>query len=138
MCLNKHLIYTCRRHYTYDILQRTATHCNALQRTATHCNTLQRTATHIDNTTRMIYTCATYGHILCLSLYVQHVHVATHCNTLQHTAAQCNTLQHIATHCNTLQHTATHLVVVSLCSKYTCVYVSKRVSKMLRHVCLDT
>ena len=52
-------------------------------------------------------------------------HTATHCNTLQHTAAligdlcrrliadslqhtaaHCNTLQHTATHCNTLQHTA--------------------------------
>ena len=33
--------------------------------------------------------------------------VATHCNTLQHTAAHCNTLQHTASHCNTLQHTAT-------------------------------
>jgi len=34
---------------------------------------------------------------------------ATHCNTLQHTAAHCNTLQHTATHCNTLQHSATEL-----------------------------
>jgi len=53
--------------------------------------------------------------------------MATHCNTLQHTATHCNTLQHTvfitrcevdmrhgdtlqhtATHCNTLQHTATH------------------------------
>ena len=36
------------------------------------------------------------------------VTLATHCNTLQHTATHCNTLQHTATHCNTLQHTATH------------------------------
>ena len=34
--------------------------------------------------------------------------LATHCNTLQHTATHCNTLQHTATHCNTLQHNATH------------------------------
>ena len=34
--------------------------------------------------------------------------IATHCNTLQHTATHCNTLQHTVTHCNTLQHTATH------------------------------
>ena len=33
---------------------------------------------------------------------------ATHCNTLQHTAAHCNTLAHTATHCNKLRHTATH------------------------------
>jgi len=33
---------------------------------------------------------------------------ATQCNTVQHTAAHYNTLQHTATHCNTLQHTATH------------------------------
>jgi len=36
-------------------------------------------------------------------------HTATHCESvLQHTATHCNTLQHTATHCNTLQHTATH------------------------------
>jgi len=34
--------------------------------------------------------------------------IATHCNTLQHTATHCNTLQHTATHCNTLQHTEKH------------------------------
>ena len=33
--------------------------------------------------------------------------VATHCNTLQHTATHCK-LQHTAKHCNALQHTATH------------------------------
>ena len=57
-------------------LQRTA--CIALQRTATHCcasvrrvcSTLQRTAS-----------------------------TATHCSTLQHTAAHCHTLQHTAGHC---------------------------------------
>ena len=32
--------------------------------------------------------------------------IATHCNTLQHTATQCNTMQHTAQHCNPLQHTA--------------------------------
>ena len=36
--------------------------------------------------------------------------IATHCNTLQHTATHCNALQHTATHCNTLQHTATHCI----------------------------
>ena len=34
--------------------------------------------------------------------------LASHCNTLQHTATYCNTLQHTATHYNTLQHSATH------------------------------
>ena len=33
---------------------------------------------------------------------------ATHCSTLQHTAAHCSTLQNTATHCSTIQHTATH------------------------------
>ena len=81
--------------------------CNTLKYAATNGNTLQNAATHC---------------------------VATHCNTLQHTAwaklrtathlsaintmkglgfrqhntTHCNTLQHTATHCNTLQHTATH------------------------------
>jgi len=31
---------------------------------------------------------------------------ASHCNTLQHTAARCSTLQCTTTHCNALQHTA--------------------------------
>jgi len=31
--------------------------------------------------------------------------IATHCNTLQHTATHCNTLHHIATHCNKLHNT---------------------------------
>ena len=34
--------------------------------------------------------------------------IATHCNTLQHTATRCNTLQLAATRCNTLQHTLQH------------------------------
>jgi len=55
-----------------NILQRTATHCNALQRTATHCNALQRTTTH------------------CNALQ----HTATHCNALQRTATHRNTIQH--------------------------------------------
>ena len=32
---------------------------------------------------------------------------ATHCNTLQHTAARYNALQRTATHCNTVQHATT-------------------------------
>ena len=67
--------------------------------------------------------------------------VATHYNTLQHTAAHCSTLQHTATHCNTLQHTttrcvwasnggkghrpsATVLCVLLCCSVFQCVAVS--------------
>jgi len=34
--------------------------------------------------------------------------LATHCNTLQHTATHCNTLQHTVTYCNTLPHIVTH------------------------------
>ena len=49
------------------------------QPTATCCNTLHQTA--------------------CLLLIIPTV--ATHCNTLQHTATHCNTLQHTATHCMT-------------------------------------
>jgi len=85
-------------------LQRTAAHCSTLQQhTAAYCSTLQHTAT------------ATHCNTL--------QHTAAHCSTLQHTATQCSTLQHnapkwgcaqacacdnTATHCNTLQHTATH------------------------------
>jgi len=97
-----------------NALQRTATHCNALQRTATHCNALQRTATHCN----ALHRAATHGNLCALTrlregaLLAQetylHKTLATHCNTLQHTATHCNTLQHTATHCNTLQHTATH------------------------------
>jgi len=35
--------------------------------------------------------------------------IATHCNTLNHTATHCNTLHHTAPHCTTLQHTATQV-----------------------------
>jgi len=41
--------------------------------------------------------------------------LATHCNTLQHTATYCNILlklQHTATYCNALQHTATHCIAL--------------------------
>jgi len=34
-------------------------------------------------------------------------YTSTHSNTLQHTPTHCKTLQHSATHCNTLQHIAT-------------------------------
>jgi len=44
--------------------------------------------------------------------------IATHCNTLQHTASHCITLQHTATHCNTLQHTATHCNTLQHISLY--------------------
>jgi len=52
-------------------------------------------------------------------------HVATHCNTLQHTsiclcnvcwlqntATLCDTLQHTTTHCNTLHNTTTHCKIL--------------------------
>ena len=42
-------------------------------------------------------------HINCISILA-----ATHCSTLQHTAAHGSTLQHTAAHGSTLQHTATH------------------------------
>jgi len=67
-------------------------------------------------------------------------HLASHCNTLQHTATQefyasadrrmrrsgyaislhftvthCNTMQHTATHCNTLQYTAAHCNAGNMC-----------------------
>jgi len=45
----------------------------------THSNTLQQTETHAK-------------------------HTATHCNTMQHTAALCSTLPHTTTHYHTLQH----------------------------------
>ena len=48
---------------------------------------------------------------------IKDLHIATHCNTLQHTATnrwvywgclKICTLQHTATHCTTLHHTATN------------------------------
>ena len=39
---------------------------------------------------------------------VQSDMLATHCNTLQHTATHCNTLQRTATHCNTRTSCACH------------------------------
>jgi len=42
------------------------------------------------------------------------VDIATHCDTLQHTAPHCNTLQHTATHRNTPQHTVTHCNILGI------------------------
>ena len=48
-------------------------------------------------------------------------HIATLCNTLQHSVIQCNTLQHTATHCNTLQHSATsNQVLETQCQETQC------------------
>jgi len=88
-----------------NILQHTATHCNArwskdrqhpalfddrlqhtLQHTSTYCNRLQQNARHC-NTLQYAAIC---------------------CNTLRHTSPSSATLQHTTRHCNTLQHTATH------------------------------
>ena len=79
-----------------------------LQHTATqwqqcskYCNTLQ-------------YTCNTLA-THCDTLQ----HTATHCDThkerrrVRDTATHCNTLQHIAARCNMLQHTATHILCVA-------------------------
>jgi len=72
----------------HDSKKQTATKsCNTLQHTATHCNTLGVHDSMMQRASRP---------------------AATHCNTLQLTAAHCNTLQLSATHCNSLQHTATH------------------------------
>ena len=85
--------------------------------------TLPHTATHCtcEYVAVCVVCCSVLRRHTCVSVY----DIATHCNTLQHTAthstgaclqhtaAHCNTLQHTATHCNTLlcntrQHTATH------------------------------
>jgi len=92
-------------------------HCNALQGTATRCHALQ----HATHCTTAIYHCGPttcdWAFVLfciarmqeeCICALPSTAALATHCNTLQHTATHCTTLQHIATHCNTLEHTATH------------------------------
>ena len=60
------------------------------------------------------YWCVTHTRII-KTMRLSHVctlwNTATHCNTLQHTAALCalySTLLHTATQCNKLQHSATH------------------------------
>ena len=116
----------------HSALQHTETHCNTLQHTATSCNTLQHAATRCrcsrtkcrrghKATQRLQHTAAhcnilqhTSAHRNKLQMLESQLPqcsrfsstIATHCNTLQHTATHCNTLQHTATHCNTLQHTA--------------------------------
>jgi len=56
-----------------------------------------------------------HAHTLVLSLSdVWYTCDATHCNTLQHTAAHRSTLQHTAAHRSTLQHTATHSILSCL------------------------
>jgi len=57
------------------------------------------------------------------------------CSTLQHTATHYNTLQHTATHCNTLQHTATHFCILSRCVGC-CRLMEKRDSHVSGCMCL--
>jgi len=70
-----------------------------MQHTATQCNTLQHTETHIQTFHTQGLSCADLSN-----------GVATHRNTLQHTATQCNTMQHTVIHCNKLQHTSRHFI----------------------------
>ena len=93
-------------------------HCNTLQHTATHCNTPQHTAPHRNTPQRTATQSQRFG--VFRPFYVrqrcQDDDIATHCNTLQHTA----------THCNTLQHTATYLYFARSMSNnnvYACKYV---------------
>jgi len=86
-CLSYTCVYTATCTCTFVFV----TYCNMFQHTATYCNILQRTAIqheeeHVIAPHILVYTC------ICADTYV-HVHVATHCNTLQHTAMHCNTLQ---------------------------------------------
>jgi len=71
---------------------------------------LQRTTSHCN---ALATHCNTLQHTAtCLSVLMQmmffHMYDGLGGNTLQHTATHCNTLQHTATHRNKLQHTATH------------------------------
>jgi len=92
-------------------LQRTATHCTtccntlhkALQHTATYCHMLQHPATPTDEckeATADACVCGDlircYSSITCYSStsHDSYARMATHCNTLQHTATLYNTLQH--------------------------------------------
>jgi len=101
-------------------LRHTLRHCDILQRTAATHRTCaspfrrspKHTATH----------CITPQHTLCIRLICRGAqnrlqHTATHRSCTAHLqsssctevlATHCNTLQHTAIHCNTLQYTATH------------------------------
>jgi len=53
-------------------------------------------------TETVVKTCWNFGCVIVFSpISLVCGYIATHCNTLQHTAIHCNTLQHTATHCNT-------------------------------------
>ena len=107
-------------HQAHDACH-TTTRCNTLQYAATHCTALHHTAphwfsvqerdactapttcntpimTHDSSALRSASTC----HNTCTCHCNKLQHIATCCNTLQHTA-RCDTLQHTA-RCNTLQH----------------------------------
>jgi len=121
----RQVYYTTRRVKHCNTQHHTATLWSTLQHPATHYNKLQHTATHC--------ILIAIGQDKC-SAKIAESNIATHCNTLQHTATHCNTLQHTATlcstlqriliatgrdklstkpaqikHCNTLQHTATYI-----------------------------
>ena len=87
--------------HTYASLSHTHRH-----HSHTHiCITLTHTYTHLPYHSQEK---VKQGHIATHGDSLQHTATATHCHTLQQTATHCHTLRHTATHCNTLQHTATH------------------------------
>jgi len=93
--------------FVCSTMHHTATHCNKRQHTTTHCNSLQPTATKNISAYLAFYNVMLL--FMCGSLpNVRHTATIrkTHCNVLQHCAAQTcrNTLQHI----HMPQHTTTH------------------------------
>ena len=137
-----HVCVTCD-HITLscNTLQHTATHCNILQHTmkelcivrthwitslwvATHCKLLQHTATHKRSVclvrTHLItcvchiglHVCVIYDY-MCVSCVITSLWVATHCNTLQHTATHKRCVWLVRTHLITcVCHIGLHVCLI--------------------------
>ena len=102
----------------------TATHLITLQHICSHRNTLAHTATLLITLQHRNYTLPLMtlnlgqrlqgqDHSTLLATHCNTLqHSATHCTTLQHTFQHCSTMQHTAWHCNTLHHTASHCITL--------------------------
>jgi len=94
-----------------NIMQHSATHCNALEYTVeeevwqctceTYCNALQQTSSHYNTVQHTVTHWRSGG--IAVDLWIILQGNAKCCHTLPHTATHYHTRQHTATHCNTLK-----------------------------------
>ena len=122
-------------------LQHAATQCNMSQHATTCYNMLQHATKYRNIMQPMGARSQLKLAYVDLELRLDNT-LATHCNTLQHTATHCNTLQHTATHsithCSMLQHVAacnTQYYTATCCNM---LQHAATCCNMLQHAATDT